>query len=78
MEKVINHLRTQPNPVNIGFLLYYSYDSSGKSDMCDATVFNTSRKIKGSCFSGVIDPVTGELLPEVAAALMQNHQEVLK
>jgi hypothetical protein len=78
MEKVIHHLRTQPNPLNIGYLLYYSYDSSGKSDMCDSTAFNTNRKIKGTCFSGVIDPVTGELLPDVVAALMQNHQETLK
>jgi len=78
MEKVINHLRTQPNPMNIGYLLYYSYDSSGKSDMCDATVFNTNRKIKGTCFSGVIDPATGDLLPDVVAALMQNHQETVK
>ena len=68
-EKVINHLRSQPNPINIGPLLYYSYDSAGKSDMCDKTVFNTSRGIKGTCFNGLIDPVTGDLLPDVAAAL---------
>lgn len=73
MEKVIDHLRTQPNPVNIGYLLCYSYDSAGKSDMCDATAFNTSRKIKGTCFNGVIDPIIGDLLPDVAAALM-NHR----
>jgi hypothetical protein len=36
MDKVINHLRTQPNRVNSGFLFYYSYDSAGKSDMCDS------------------------------------------
>jgi hypothetical protein len=58
-----------PSPINIGYLLYYSYDSAGKSPMCDATVFNTSRGIKGTCFNGVIDPVTGKLLPDVAAAL---------
>jgi hypothetical protein len=73
MDKVIKHLRTQPNPVNIGYLFYYSYDSAGKSDMCDATAFNTSRGIKGTCFNGVIDPITGDLLPDVVAALMNSH-----
>ncbi|HWO38426.1 MAG TPA: hypothetical protein VNO32_57370 [Candidatus Acidoferrum sp.] len=73
MDKVINHLRTQPNRVNIGYLFYYSYDSAGKSDMCDATAFNTSRKIKGTCFNGVIDPISGDLLSDVVAALM-NHR----
>jgi len=67
--QVIQHLRSMPSPINIGYLLYYSYDSAGKSPMCDATVFNTSRGIKGTCFNGVIDPVTGKLLPDVAAAL---------
>jgi hypothetical protein len=73
MEKVINHLRTQPNPVNIGYLFYYSYDSAGKSDMCDAPAFNTSCGIKGTCFNGVIDPITGDLLPDVVAALMNSR-----
>lgn len=71
-EKVVDHLRSMPDPINIGYIFYYSYDSAGKSDMCDATVFNTSRGIKGTCFSGVIDPVTGKLLPDVAAALMDG------
>ena len=66
---VVERLRTQPNPVNIGYLLYYSYDSEGKSDMCDGTGFNRSRKIKGTCFNGLIDPVTGDPLPEIALAL---------
>jgi hypothetical protein len=33
---VFNHLRTQPNRLNVGYLFYYSYDSAGKSDMCDS------------------------------------------
>jgi len=49
---VVERLRTQPNPVNIGYLLYYSYDSEGKTDMCDGTGFNRSRNIKGTCFNG--------------------------
>jgi hypothetical protein len=75
MDKVINHLRTQPNRVNVGYLFYYSYDSAGKSDMCDATAFNTGRRIKGTCFNGVIDPITGDLLPDVVAALMNHRWE---
>jgi O-glycosyl hydrolase len=74
MDQVIKHLRTQPNPVNIGYLFYYSYDSAGKSDLCDATAFNTSRGIQGTCFNGVIDPITGDLLPDVVAALMRQPQ----
>jgi hypothetical protein len=69
-EQVLGRLRSQAHPVNIGYLFYYSYDSAGKSGMCDATAFNTSRGIKGVCFNGVIDPVNGELLPDVAGALM--------
>jgi hypothetical protein len=70
---VVEKLRTQPNPVNIGYLLYYSYDSVGKSAMCDNTGFNKKIDVKGQCFSGVIDPVTGNLLPDVAAALRNNQ-----
>ena len=66
---VVERLRTQPNPVNIGYLLYYSYDSEGKTDMCDGTGFNRSRNIKGTCFNGLIDPVTGDPLPDIALAL---------
>ena len=32
MDKVINHLRTQPSRVNLGYLFNYSYDSAGTSD----------------------------------------------
>jgi len=66
---VVERLRIQPNPVNIGYLLYYSYDSEGKTDMCDDTGFNRSRNIKGTCFNGLIDPVTGDPLPDIAVAL---------
>jgi hypothetical protein len=41
--------------------------------MYDATAFNTSRGIKGTCFSGEIDPVTGNLLADVVAAIMSSH-----
>lgn len=72
-DKVINHLRTQPNRVNIGYLFHCSYDSPGKSDMSGSASFNSSRKIKGTCFNGVIDAITGDLLADVVAAPM-NHR----
>jgi len=71
---VIEKLRASTNPVNVGYLFYYSYDSVGKSNMCDSTVFNTSRGIKGECYSGVIDPVTGDLLQDVSDAIMNRRQ----
>jgi hypothetical protein len=30
------------------------------------------RKIKGTCFNGVIDAISGDLLPDVVAALMKS------
>jgi O-glycosyl hydrolase len=76
-EEVVDYLRSLPNPVNIGYVFYYSYHSAGKFDMCDGTAFNSHRGIKGTCFSGVIDPVTGSLLPDIAAAVMsQTSQRV--
>jgi len=72
-ENVIAHLRSQVNPINIGYVLYYSYDSEGTSTMCDDTGFNMRLGIKGTCFNGVINPVTGELLPDIAAAVTDNH-----
>ncbi len=66
---VVDRLRSQADPIDIGYLFYYSYDSAGKSNMCDDTGFNTKLAIKGTCYSGVINPVTGDLLPDIAAAL---------
>jgi hypothetical protein len=66
---VIGALRSVPTAVNVGYVFYYSYDSVGKSTMCDDTAFNKSRGIAGECYNGVIDPKTGDLLPDVAAAL---------
>jgi len=73
---VIARLRAQANPVDVRSLFYYSYDSVGKSDMCDATGFNTSRGIKGQCYSGAIDPVNGDLLKDVAGALVPESARV--
>ena len=66
---VVDRLRSQESPVDIGYVFYYAYDSVGKSDMCEQTTFNIKRGISGLCYSGVIDPVTGDLLPDVSAAI---------
>jgi len=73
---VILKLKNADNPVNIKNVFYYSYDSVASYKEaklpiwnCDETVFNTSRGITGACYSGVIDPVTGQLLPDIAAAV---------
>ena len=66
---VVGRLRSGPDPLNIGYLFYYSYDDVGKSDMCDGTVFNTSRGIKGACFADVVDPVSGNPQTDIVAAL---------
>jgi hypothetical protein len=66
---VVDRLRAQAEPVNIGYVFYYAYDSVGKTTMCDQTTFDKSRNIQGLCYSGVIDPVTGDLLPDVASAV---------
>jgi hypothetical protein len=70
---VIGRLRSQPRPVNVGYLFYYAYDAAGKTAMCDDTNFDKSRGISGVCYSGVIDPVDGKLLPDVAAAVVNGH-----
>ena len=69
---VVERLRTsKSSPVNIGYVLYYSYDSAAKSTKCDASGFNQARNaLRGICIDGVIDPTTGKLLPDVAAAVV--------
>jgi len=76
---VISKLRNAEHPVNIRNAFYYSYDSvaSYKETKlpvwnCDETVFNTSRGITGACYSGVIDPVTGQILPDISSAVANN------
>ncbi len=68
---VIAKLRSQATgAVNIGYVLYYAYDATGTSPKCDNTGFNKSIGVTGICFSGVVAPLTGDLLPGVAAAVM--------
>ena len=70
---VVQRLRESPkNPVNIGYVFYYSYDSSAKSPKCKEVGFNKANGLDGICFDGVINPSTGDLLPSVAAAIMNR------
>jgi hypothetical protein len=73
---VIERLRSLPSgAVNIGYVLYYSYDSAAKSSKCDAVGFNRANKLADICFDGVINPATGTLIPAVAAAVMNTGSE---
>ena len=75
---VVERLRTaKSSPVNIGYVLYYSYDSAAKSTKCDASGFNQSRvALRGVCVDGVIDPTTGKLLPDVASAVVNAARPI--
>jgi hypothetical protein len=68
---VIERLRTQKTgAVNIGYVLYYAYDAAGTTNLCNKTGFNKSINVTGICFTGVVDPLTGGLLPDGPAAVM--------
>jgi hypothetical protein len=67
---VVEKLRASTTvPVNISHVLYYSYDSAGKSPKCDHVNDSRMQDLPGFCVDGVIDPSTGNLLPDVAAAV---------
>jgi hypothetical protein len=67
---VVGKLRSSPTaPVNISHILYYSYDSAGKSPKCDHVKDRWAAALPGFCIDGVIDPSTGDLIPDVAAAV---------
>jgi hypothetical protein len=56
-------------PVNISHVFYYSYDSAGQSPKCDHVKDSEIPNAPGLCVDGVIDPGTGNLIPDVAAAV---------
>lgn len=67
---VVARLRSSPTaPVNISHVLYYSYDSAGKSRKCDHVEDRWTAALPGFCIDGVIDPATGDLIPDLAAAV---------
>jgi hypothetical protein len=68
---VIDKLRSLPvRPVHIDYVLYYAYDATATTNLCNDTGFNKAINITGVCFSGLVDPLTGSILREVAAAVM--------
>jgi hypothetical protein len=67
---VVEKLRSSTTaPVNISHVFYYSYDSGGKSPKCDHVKDSWTPGLPGFCIDGVIDPSTGNLLPDVGAAV---------
>jgi hypothetical protein len=67
---VVEKLRSSATmPVNISHVLYYNYDSAGKSPKCAHFTDSRMPDLAGWCIDGVIDPSTGKLLPDVAAAV---------
>jgi hypothetical protein len=67
---VVEKLRSSPTaPVNINHVFYYSYDSAGKSSKCEHVEDRWTAALPGFCIDGVIDPSTGDLIPDVAAAV---------
>ncbi len=55
--------------MNISHVFYYSYDSAAKSSKCDHVRYSWRPALPGVCVDGLIDPTTGLLLPDVAAAV---------
>ena len=73
---VVEKLRTSTTaPVNISHVFYYDYDSGEKSPKCDHVKYGWPTMLASFCIDGVIDPSTGNLLPDVATALAQTHVE---
>jgi hypothetical protein len=67
---VVEKLRSSAStPVNISHVLFYDYDSGGKSPKCDHVKYSWNPTLTGWCADGVIDSSTGKLLTDVAGAV---------
>ncbi len=67
---VVEKLRTSAAaPVNISHVFYYAYDAAEKSPKCAQIKYSWSADLHGICVEGVVDPSTGNLLSDVAAAI---------
>lgn len=67
---VVEKLRSSAAaPINISHVFYYSYDSAGKSVRCDHVHDRWTEALAGFCIDGAVDPSTGDLIPDVAAAI---------
>jgi hypothetical protein len=63
---VVEKLRAS---VAISHVFFYDYDSGGKSPKCAHVTYSWNPNLPDWCADGVIDPSTGNLLPDVAAAV---------
>jgi hypothetical protein len=67
---VVEKLRSSSSqPMNISHVLYYAYDSVWKSAACEKVKYSFNPNLHGLCVDGVIDPSTGNLVPDMAAAV---------
>jgi hypothetical protein len=67
---VVEKLRSsRTTPVSISHVFYYAYDSAGKSPKCEHVADRWTVKLQGFCIDGVIDPSTGNLIPDVSEAV---------
>ena len=67
---VVEKLRSSAaQSVNISHVFFYDYDSGGKSPKCDHVKYSWNSNLVGWCIDGAIDPSTGNLVPDLAAAI---------
>jgi hypothetical protein len=68
-QDVVEKLRVAAPSVNISHVLFYDYDSGGSSPKCAHVKYGWNPTLANRCADGVIDPSTGKLLIDVAAAV---------
>jgi hypothetical protein len=56
-------------PINISHVFFYDYDSGGKSPKCEQVQYSWNPNLHGWCADGLIDPLTGVLLTDLAQAV---------
>jgi hypothetical protein len=66
---VVEKLRASANPVNISHVFFCDYDSGGSSPKCAHVKYGWNPALANWCADGVIDPSSGKLLTNVAAAV---------
>ena len=74
---VVGKLRASlASPVNVSHVLFYDYDSGGKSSSkCDHVKYSWDPGLVSWCADGLIDPSTGALLSDMAAAVAGSMRE---
>jgi hypothetical protein len=56
-------------PVNVSHVFFYDYDSGARAPKCAHVKYSWNPNLAGWCADGVIDPSTGNLLPDLATAV---------